>query len=258
MKILIAMHKAYPVSKLAGYLPIQVGAELSDQALIQDCVPDNTGKNISRLNTYYNELTALYWAKYNLQDEDIIGLVHYRRYFGNRASHDLNDVLTEETIRSTLKEVDVIVPKKRDYFIETQEQHYLNAHAELPYLTMKEVLAESYSEYSATFDMIARSTKAHLFNMSIMRQADFQLYTDFLFGVLEEVAQRVDMTQYSGQDQRSLGFLAERLMDVWILTNNKTIREFPLVTTEKTNWLDKGTQFLLRKFLPNMKKRTHF
>ncbi|MGL5688307.1 MAG: DUF4422 domain-containing protein, partial [Weissella cibaria] len=32
----------------------------------------------------------------------------------------------------------------------------------------------------------------------------------------------------------------------------------PLVTTEKTNWLDKGTQFLKRKFFKSANKKVHF
>lgn len=258
MKILIAMHKAYQVPSDSVYLPIQVGAALNSDTPLTGCTPDNTGKNISKLNGYYNELTALYWAKYNLQSEDVIGLVHYRRYFGRKASHDLKDVLTEREIRVALETTDVLVPKARNYFIENQERHYLNAHNNEPYFVMRDVLTEQFPEYIAAFQQVGRSTKAHLYNMSIMKQADFQAYTDFLFDVLEQVAKRVELAKYVGQDRRSLGFLAERLMDVWLLTNQKTTREFALVTTEKTNWLDKGTQFILRKFLPNMKKKTHF
>lgn len=257
MKILVAGHKPYQVLKDGIYLPIQVGAGLPNRKAIEGFVPDNTGQNISELNPYYNELTALYWAKYNLADEDMIGLVHYRRYFGRKASHDLVDALTEQDIRKALENHDVILPRRRNYYIENQEKHYLNAHEHESFLVLRETIEEHYPAYLPAFKQMAASNKIHLFNMSVMKQADFQDYTDFIFGVLEKVRQRVNLDAYDDNNRRALGYLAERLMDVWVTTNKKSVCEFPLVTTERTNWGDKGLQFLIRKFL-HRKTRTHF
>ena len=102
MKILVAVHKPYQMPKDQTYLPVMVGAALQE-GYPANYTPDNTGQNMSEMNPFYNELTALYWAKYNLQDEDVIGLMHYRRYFGKKASHDLTDILTETDIRNALK-----------------------------------------------------------------------------------------------------------------------------------------------------------
>jgi hypothetical protein len=257
MKILIAAHKKYKVPTSNIYLPVQVGATLADISL-QGFAPDDSGTNISALNPYYNELTALYWAKYNLVDEDVIGLVHYRRYFGKRRSHDILDILSEDDIYSALDKFDVILPKQRNYFIENQERHYLNAHENAPYFAMVDVIAEYYPEYLSALEKTAKSTKAHLFNMSIMKQADFQAYTDFLFGVLGKVSERVELAAYTGHDQRALGFLGERLMDVWVSTNQKSFKEFPVVSLEKVNWFDKGFHFLKRKFFHGSSKKVHF
>lgn len=56
----IAMHKPYPVPQSDIYLPIHVGAALHPDVL-PDIQGDNTGDNISTLNPYFCELTALYW-----------------------------------------------------------------------------------------------------------------------------------------------------------------------------------------------------
>lgn len=56
------------------------------------------------------------------------------------------------------------------------------------------------------FKASIRSSKGHLFNVSIMRQSDFQAYTDFLFDVLMKVIQIVDVTKIDGQNKRSLDF----------------------------------------------------
>lgn len=255
IKIIVATHKAYAMPQNELYLPVQVGAALNEP--IAGYTPDNTGQHISAQNPFYNELTALYWAKYHLADQDVVGLAHYRRYLGQRASHDLRDILDAEQIAMLLSDHDVIVPKKRHYYIESQEQHYLNAHAALPYETMLAVVAEKYPQFATATTQMRTSKAAHLFNMSIMKQAQFQAYTDFVFDVLGEVAKRVDLDQYTGQDRRALGFLGERLMDVWLLGSHQNYVEVPLVQTERTNWLDKGYQFLKRHFGKNGGK-THF
>ncbi|MDU2153167.1 MAG: DUF4422 domain-containing protein, partial [Weissella confusa] len=178
MKILIATHKDYKMPDNSIYLPVMVGSELVDETY--GFQPDNVGENISLKNPIYNELTALYWAKYNLQDEDVIGLAHYRRYLGKRRSHDLVDILSETDVYEGLRNADVLVPKARNYYVETQEQHYLNAHANQPYYLLKEVIGTTFPAYAAAFEQVAHSKTAFLFNMSIMRQADFQDYTNFL------------------------------------------------------------------------------
>lgn len=257
MKILVAAHKPYEMSEQDIYQPIYVGAALK-QDMPAGYIGDNTGRNMSEMNAHFNELTGLYWAKYNLQDEDIVGLMHYRRYLGVKASHDLRDILTKEDITTALAEVDVLVPKARNYFIENQQTHYYNAHEHEPFDVMKEVIADEFAEYAPAFERVCGSTKAHLFNMQIMKQADFQAFTDFLFAVLNRVEEQVPYKSYEGQESRVFGFLSEYLLDTWMLTNDKTYREYPLVTTEKTNWLDKGFAFLKRKFGNGKNKKTHF
>lgn len=257
MKILVAAHKPYPMPENAIYQPVFVGAALKGGMPV-GYVGDNTGKHMSEMNAHFNELTALYWAKYNLQDEDVLGLMHYRRYLGQKRSHQLTDILTEAEITTALTEVDVLVPKARNYVIEDQQTHYFNAHEHAPFEAMRDVIATSYPEYEAAFEQVCHATKAHLFNMQIMKQADFQAFTDFLFGVLEKVEPMIPYKEYDGQESRVFGFLSEYLLDTWMLTNNKTYREYPLVTTEKTNWLDKGSAFLLRKFGTGNRRKTHF
>jgi len=43
------------------------------------------------------------------------------------------------------------------------------------------------------------------------------------------------------------GFVSERLLDVWLNTNNIKSREIPYVFMENQNWLKKGMSFLVRK-----------
>jgi len=255
--ILVASHKQYNMPQDPIYRAIQVGAAVQDQQ-IEGFTPDNTGTNLSAKNPFYNELTALYWAKYNLTDQDVIGLAHYRRFLGRKSSHSYNDLLTDEEIEIALQKYDILLPKQRNYFIETQEEHYLNAHDNRPYNIMMDVIAKQFPEYLPALTEFRKSRTAHMFNISIMPQVLFQDYTDFVFAVLNEVEKQTDFDQLNGQDKRAMGYLGERLMDVWIRTRHLKIAEYPLVTTEKTNWLEKGWYFLLRHFGHQQNTKTHF
>ena len=79
IKILIACHKPSELPKNDLFLPIHVGASLSNTSL--GLQRDDDGEdNISDRNPNYCELTAIYWAWKNL-DADYYGLFHYRRFY---------------------------------------------------------------------------------------------------------------------------------------------------------------------------------
>ena len=56
------------------------------------------------------------------------------------------------------------------------------------------------------------------------------------------------MDAYDVYQGRVLGYLAERLLDVWLEHDQVEFQEVKLAMLEKQNWLLKGTRFLKRKF----------
>ncbi|MDF7626479.1 DUF4422 domain-containing protein [Lactobacillaceae bacterium L1_55_11] len=256
-KIYVAAHRVYsmPVDDL--YQPILVGA--ANQAQVPaGYLADNVGPNISAKNPNYSELTAIYWLWHQPKDNDIVGLVHYRRYLGLKGGHDWTNRLSVRQIEALLADHDLILPKARNYWIENQRNHYLHAHAAAPYQALAKVLRDDYPSYYPAFTELEKSTRAHLFNMFIMPRPLFDQYAAFVFGVLDQVAAQIDLSQLQGQEQRVFGYLSELLMDTWVNTKQLRVAECPVINLEKTNWLDKGYQFLKRKFLPNSKKKVHF
>ncbi|MBS9337741.1 DUF4422 domain-containing protein [Fructobacillus parabroussonetiae] len=256
MTVYVATHKKYDIPDDGCYQPIMVGSVLRDE-VPENYLRDDQGDNISAKNPNYNELTAIYWA-WKHANSNVIGLMHYRRYLGSKKSHDTRDRLTKAQMEYLLRDHDVILPKARNYFIENQRNHYLHAHANEPYFVMEDVIKTDFPDFYPAFQKMEKSTKAHLFNMFVMKKAVFNDYATFLFGVLNKVEDRVDLSVLEGQDLRVFGFLSERLMDTWLMTRGYSYTEAPVVSLEKTNWLDKGTQFLKRKFFPNSKKKVHF
>ncbi|WP_232818895.1 DUF4422 domain-containing protein, partial [Megasphaera stantonii] len=52
---------------------------------------------------------------------------------------------------------------------------------------------------------------------------------------------------YDAHQARVYGFLAERLLDVWLETNHVSYVEQRVSFLEKQNWLTKGGKFIQRK-----------
>ncbi len=249
--IFIAAHKKYQIPHEEIYIPLHVGAQGKEP--IPGFTPDNTGDNISIKNPYYCELTGLYWAWKNT-NADYIGLCHYRRYF-SAAKHipkteeeKFKVVLNREQTEALLTKADVILPKKRNYYIETIYNHYKHTMYIEPLDITGQILQEKYPEYVKEFEHLKHTTKMHAFNMFIMKKSVLDQYCNWLFDVLGEVEKRVDSSQYSDFHKRFFGRISERLLDVWIKTNNINYTEVPVIDMQNINWPNKIKSFLVAKF----------
>ncbi len=234
VKIIVAAHKPYWMPDDPIYLPVQVGAEGKEPL---GFTPDNTGSNISCKNANYCELTGLYWAWKNLQCE-YLGLAHYRRHFTLfHSTNDRRDVITLDQARQLLINTDVLLPVKRNYWIETNYQQYIHAHHAEDLDTTRVILEEKYPEYIETYDKVMKMTTGHRFNMFIMKRELADAYCDWLFDILFELEKRLDISTYSVQDQRVFGYVSERLLDVWLIKNKIKYKDIPYIFLEKQNWV---------------------
>ena len=78
-----------------------------------------------------------------------------------------------------------------------------------------------------------------------------QHYCTWLFDILFELEKELDISSYSTNDKRVFGFVSERLLDAWLITNNIAYEELDVVYMESQHWLRKGMAFLNRKFFPH-------
>ncbi len=249
-KVLIATHKAYEFPQDMMYLPVQVGKSLSQDDL--GYAKDDMGENISEKNRSFNELTALYWAWKNdiFKGHDICGLVHYRRYFaGKSASVKGKDVLGSDEVTSLMREYDVIVPKRRRYYVETIKDHYAHAHHKKDLDIIRQLILEHSGEYTDAFDSVMQQRSLYLYNMFLMRPALFTAYCEWVFPLLFELERRIDISDYDDYQRRVFGFLSERLFNVWLLRHDLKVKESPVVNIEGEELLRKGINMLKRKIL---------
>ena len=247
-QIIIAAHKEYAMPKDEIYLPLHVGAEGKKELPYEK---DNSGEHISEKNPYFCELTGVYWAWKNL-DAKNVGLVHYRRYFSGKSKFEVNGkvkkIISENEVNKLLEKVDIILPKKRNYYIETLYSHYEHTMYIEPLDITGDIVAEKYPEYKVEFDKLKKRRSAHMFNMFIMKKEVMAKYSEWLFDILFELEKRVDVSKYDSFHARFYGRVSELLLDVWINTNKLSYKEVKLRSIEKTNWWKKGMSFLKAKF----------
>ena len=242
--IAVAAHAPYWMPSDTMYLPVQAGAALHDP--IEGFCRDDQGEgNISLLNPHLSELTAMYWAWKNL-DAGAKGLGHYRRHFQGSGEHD---VLTPEEARDLLRKAPVIVPRERNYVIETVGDHYAHtfdaSHLEL----LKQVVSELSPDSLPALEKRLASTRAHMFNMTLMHGDFFDAYAGWMFPIVLEVERRFDYDGSTPFTARAPGRLAEFLIDTWIDTNDVPFVERKVKDMEPVNWVNKGASFLAAKFL---------
>ena len=84
--------------------------------------------------------------------------------------------------------------------------------------------------------------------MLVMKREVLDAYCTWLFDILFELERRLDISSYSTNDARVFGFVAERLLDVWLVATGRSCAELPVRNLESQHWPRKIVNFLLRKF----------
>lgn len=234
IEILTVTHKPAFFPENGLLKPIQVGASLSGNKLEGMTYYDNEGDNISDKNGSYCELTAVYWAWKNLES-DYYGLFHYRRYlsfaedgesseYAGRAYPDIPTALQhinldEKCMREIIEANDFIVPRKESISATTKyssiyeqygDEHFIG---DLDYCLA--YIGEKYPGISKYVNVLSLD-KGYFCNMFIMRRDIFNEYSSFIFDVLGHFESNHDLSNYSAQQYRVMGYIAERLTDVFI------------------------------------------
>lgn len=248
-RIAVVTHKEYEIPESPLYIPIMAGAVFCEN-VPKSYVRDDSGDNISDKNSTFSELTALYWLWKHHDEEypeaECLGLCHYRRLFATKDGRQLR-LLNEADAEKLTNAGLVVLPKARNYLIETNYSHYSHAHHAADLDLTREIITERYATYLDAYDKCMNMKKGHRFNMFIMSLTEFDDYCSWLFDILFELERRLNVSGYRGRDRRVFGLVSERLLDVWLLANNKKSQEIPYIMTERESIIVKGAAMLFRK-----------
>ena len=252
LTVLVITHKDYEFPHSACYRPLFVGGKIASGLKNEDFYQDNSGVNIAEKNSSFCELTGLYWAWKNgvFENNQYVGLVHYRRYFVGKALYlKKKQIASESELLSILDKCDVILPRKRNYFIESIYSHYQHAHHIKDLDITRTVITELQSEYLKSFDTVMQSRKLHLYNMFVMSSEKASEYCHWLFSILFELEKRVDVTHYDKYQKIVLGLIAELLFNFLVLHNQLYVKFLPVVNLEGENLLKKAFGMIKRRIV---------
>lgn len=246
--IVVAYHReaARPADEL--YLPVQVGRANASEVL--DMAGDDDGVNISARNPSYCELTALYWARHNLE-ANALGLAHYRRYFAGGGTPGLRrGVMSGAEAAADLQRFDMVVARRRHYVIETVESHYRNAHVPEDLEVLREAVASVSPTWSGALEDVLSGRSLSLFNMFLARRSVADEYADWLFETLQHAEAQISLAGRSAYQARVCGFLGERLLNVFVAANPAlAARTRPVINLDGENRLRKASGMVQRKVL---------
>lgn len=265
LTIFSVFHKDYPQPNCDFIKPIQVGKALSNEDL--GFLKDDAGDNISIKNPTYCELTALYWIWKNINsiESEFIGLSHYRRYFCfpetikkkrlffNIEKNNKNGVFTKPLSDKELQKIasnkiksdflshlsngELIVAKatplgSKKLYDFTIKDSYIYNHIREDWFLLEDALEKIcpvYADLAKTY--FATSKEMNSFNMFIGGKAFLNDYCAWLFPILTELENTVKLSEYPYQ-RRIFGFMAERLLNLYIKKNNIQTVEYPVVFFE--------------------------
>lgn len=232
IKILICYHKESFLLKDEIFVPIHVGRKLAFDKidkeskqykwLSENLIGDDTGDNISDRNSYYNELTATYWAWKNydqLGNPDYIGLMHYRRHFIFKEIDGVSDVTlkytpdyldiinySSENVQKLIEKYDFICHRGQ---VEGIEKHYADNHKVKDLHLAIEILKNKYPDYSKCAEAYLKQKEGSFCNMFIFPKKMFFEYCEWLFDILFEFEKLVNMSE-------KRMFISERLTGIFI------------------------------------------
>ena len=203
------------------YKPLLCGSACLNEDF--DYIRDDTGNNISDLNKYYAELTGEYWAWKN-DNSDIIGFCHYRRYF---TKNILLNKMSKQDIQKSLNDHDIILPQKRYLNITTLEEadSAIDIQKAKDYVLLREIIAEESPEYLESYDEFLNEKEIYNYNMFICRKEIADDYFKWLFNILEIFKDQTDFSQYEKGNARILGYLSERLLNVYVKKHKLKVNE---------------------------------
>ena len=229
----VVTHKKLPTEHVeqfpAGYKIIHAGRELSEDL---GYLGDNTGDNVSYLNPYINEITALYWM-YKNTNHSIIGLSHYRRFFTESdSSFAYEKILTQEQILNLLKDYDIILNPMFNIIAEYENMiDFCGVElTEIGLTVIKKYLSDDYIK---SLDYIMNSRVFYKCNMFVTRRNIFDEYCRWLFSFYIDATQEILTTarlqEIPNPAKRLMGLFSERLFATWLIRNNLRIKELDIM-----------------------------
>ena len=243
IKIYIATQADQNFPKNKNYIPLIVGK--SDQ-MIDGGLNDSVGDSIAEKNKFYCELTGQYWIWKNDHESDIVGLCHYRRFLWvndirrrlckknfTTINNEVENYLDISNVESILTNYDIILPRPYIFSADNIKSQFVRYHGQTNYDLMIDSLQCLYPNYSDSVKSIFNRRFEYLANLLIVKKNLFDKYSEWLFSILQDVENKIDLSDK--KNFRLLGYMAERLLNLYVSHNKLRVKEVPQIFISSAN-----------------------
>lgn len=97
---------------------------------------------------------------------------------------------------------------------------------------LENVIYRLYPEYLESLKIILNSGSASYRNMFVMNREYLNDYCTWLFDILFELERNINIDNYTKQEKRIYGFIAEILLNVWTLHNKLKVTYINAINIE--------------------------
>lgn len=264
IKIFVTYKDRHTLLKSDVFVPIQTGRAIANE-VFEEMIGDDTGDNISHLNPYFCELTAMYWAWKNydkIGNPDYVGFMHYRRHLSFDVSrHYVENIyglvseqyldenyikkfcLDKDSITQVCAKSDIITVQKfdvRQLNVDNMYNHYKKSSPYLhieDYDTMLNVLGAKYPDYVRDAKDYNKQNYGYFTNIFIMKKDIFFQFCEWYFDVLLSTFTNIKNNSYSIQEMRQIGYCSEWLFGIY-LTHIKRVSKYSILELQRT-FIDK-------------------
>jgi hypothetical protein len=116
--------------------------------------------------------------------------------------------------------------------IKSIEQHFREFHISEHWDILKKRLLRMYPAFEKSFESFCDAKKISFFNMAVGNWKFWDAYFNWLFPLLFEVYSEIKLTGDRYQD-RAIGFMAERLINLYVWHHSLKITYLPVVVFDK-------------------------
>jgi hypothetical protein len=196
-----------------------------DEWSSKNLVFDSFGDNISNKNQILNEMTSIYWIWKNygsIGNPEYIGHNHYRRFFKVDDIDDYGnyDLIISKPIFSS-PAISLI-------------QQYSFYHIISDLLICIQCIKQHNLDFGNNFEkyLMSSGTNYAPCNMFIMKKELFFEWCEFVFPILFDMENKIDLSKRDNYQKRALCFLTERIFNFWCydkLQKGYKIKEISMV-----------------------------
>ena len=270
LKIFVVYYKPAPLIKSEIFEPIQGGRAIANAPsrdgnftkeqidwLNNNLIGDDTGDNISELNRYFAENTALYWIWKNT-NTPYVGMFQYRRLLSINTNHHYPFVefpsmrfihlginhlygFSKEFLRTLELEKKFILPWFATHDVLLSEpiklnayEQYKNEHNVEDLNKALEIIKQKHPQmYTFALETLNSENGIYPSNLIITRRDIFNNYAEWLFSIMIPLYNNIkeEIQTRNAEQKLAFAYLSERLFTIYFRYHQKysglRIKEFP-------------------------------